>query len=366
MPAWVPGLRTFVLLPAICCACLAVPHRSFAQEVTISAQVAPFGSSIDAALHRSLNLPTRAAAGLQGEQVAAWAQIDRDRLSALLRALGFYDANVHVAVDRRAASPPDTAASRSGERSADAGALRITFEPTAGPRYRIRSVRLVDARTGDTRDLAAEEGEMLARLSGAPASADVLAGFEAEWLERERQAGHVFAAVARRTVALDPGTHSVDATIAVIEGPQARFGPVQFSGLQRVNPQSLDQYVPFKVGDPYAPAQLDRLRANLRSLPFFQSVRVEPANALDASGLLPLQATVVEKPPDAQQLMLSGSIGIVVLALAAAMVAVAELATAAAGPALRRYRPTITAAIWILVATSALLALQRLLYLGDV
>jgi translocation and assembly module TamA len=273
---------------------------------------------------------------------------------------------VHVAVDRRAALPPDTDAARSSERSVDTGGLLITFEPMAGPRYRIRSVRLVDARTGEARALAADEAEMLDRLRDEPASANVLARFEAEWLERQREAGHVFAAVALRNVSPDRSSHTVDVALAVNEGPEARLGTVRFDGLQRISARSLEQYIPFQAGDSYRPAEVDRLRTNLRSLPFFQSVRVEPAKALDASGLLPLQVTVVEKPPETQQLMLSGSVGFIVLALAAAAVAVAELAAAAAGPSLQRYRPQISAVIWILVVTSALLALQRLLYLGDV
>jgi translocation and assembly module TamA len=334
--------------------------------VTIRADVAPTGSSVDAALQASLNLPVRQTAGLRGDQVAAWARIDRDRLSAILRALGFYDSSVHLAVDRAAAFEPNADASRDRERAADTVGLRLTFESTPGPLYRIRSVRMVDARNGEPRALAPGEAEMLDLLRDEPASADVLARFEAAWLQRQREAGHVFASVARRDISPDPSSRTVEATLAVNQGPQARFGAVQFIGLRRISPESLEQYAPFRVGDPYQPAQVDRLRTNLRGLPFFQSVRVEPASSLDASGLLPLRATVVEKPPEAQRLMLSGSIGIAVLGFAAALLALAEVATAGAGPSWQRHRSKITVGIWILVVTSALLALQRLLYLGDV
>src|SRR5215510_14008728 len=80
----------FGRLLALCWACLIVAGPLRAQEVTIRADVAPTGSSVDAALQDSLNLPVRQAAGLQGDQVAAWARIDRDRLSAVLHALGFH------------------------------------------------------------------------------------------------------------------------------------------------------------------------------------------------------------------------------------------------------------------------------------
>jgi translocation and assembly module TamA len=358
-----PGLGWLLVF---CCASLAVPEQLPAQEVTIRAQVAATESDVDHALQDTLNLRVRAAAGLQGDQVAPWARIDRDRLGAVLRALGFYDANVHLAVDRRSASPPDANASQDRERLSGAGELKITFEPIPGPRYRIRSIRMLEAPNGADRPLADGEAEMFDRLRGKPASANVLARFEAEWLVRQRESGHVFASVAVRKVSPDRSSHNVDVTLTVDEGPQARLGQVQFIGLRRVSPQSLEQYTPFQVGDPYRPAQVDRLRTNLRSLPFFQSVRVEPANALDASGLLPLRVTVVEKPPEAQRLMLSGSIGFVVVGLAAAMLALAELAAASAIPLWQRYGSKVTLGIWILLITSALLALQRLLYLGDV
>ena len=354
-------LSRFGGLLALCWASLIVEVPLRAQEVTIRAEVAPTGSSVDAALQDGLNLPVRQAAGLQGDQVAAWARIDRDRLSAVLHALGFYDASVHLTVNRAAAD-----ASRDRERPADTSGLRLIFDPVAGPLYRIRTVRLVDARNGEPRAHVPGVVAMLERLRDEPASADVLARFEAAWLQQQREAGHVFASVARRDIAPDPSSRTVEATLAVNDGPQARFGAVEFVGLWRISPETLEQYAPFRVGDPYQPAQVDRLRTNLRSLPFFQSVRVEPAASLDASGLLPLRATVVEKPPEAQRLMLSGSIGIAVLGLAAVLLALAEVATAGAGPSWQRHRSKISVGIWILVVTSALLALQRLLYLGDV
>lgn len=345
----------FGWLRALCWVCLIVPAPLCAQEVTIRADVAPTGGSIDAALQDSLNLPVRQAAGLRGDQVAAWAQIDRDRLNAVLRAKGFYSASVHLTVDRAAALKPNT----------DTDGLRLIFDPVTGPLYRIRSVRMVDARNGEPRALAPGEAELLDGLRGEPASADVLARFEATWLQRQREAGRAFAWVARRDILPDASSRTVEATLAVNQGPEVRFGRIQFTGLRRISPQSLEPYAPFRVGDPYRPAQVDLLRTNLRSLPFFQWVRVEPATSLDALGLLPLRVTVVEKPPEAQRLMLSGSIGIAVLGLAAVLLALAELATAGAGPSWQRHRSKITVGIWILVATSALLALQRLLYLGD-
>jgi len=85
----------------------------------------------------------------------------------------------------------------------------------------------------------------------------------------------------------------------------------------------------------------------------------------DVSGLLPVAVTVVEKPPAMQRLLLSGLVGTVVLGLTAMMVAASLLAGAGAVPSWQRYGRQLSAATWIFLLASALLALQRLLYLGD-
>jgi len=206
---------------------------------------------------------------------------------------------------------------------------------------------------------------MLDRIRDKPASAEMLTQLETEWLQREQEAGRAFATVASRSMSPDTSSRVVDVTLFVQEGPQSRLGSVRFQGLQRIDSQSLAQYVQFQPGDPYRPEQINRLRTTLRSLPFFQSVRVDLANALDASGLLPVTVAVVEKPPEIQRLMLSGLVGTAVLGLTAIMVAVCLLAAAGAVPFWQRYGRQFRAATWIFLLTSGLLALQRLLYLGN-
>ena len=361
-------MRTFSVvgwLVAFGCASLGLPGHLLAQEVTIRATVARSGSEADAALQNSLNLAVRATAGLQADQVVPWADIERERLNAVLRAFGFYEGNVHIVVDRHSESPREANASAKDERSADNARIQLSFVPTLGPRYRIRSVRVLEARDGEARHPIDGEAEMLDRIRDKPASAEMLAQFETEWLRREQEAGRAFATVARRSTSPDASSRGVDVTLFVQEGPQTRLGPVRFEGLQRIDRQSLAQYVQFQPGDPYRPEQINRLRATLGSLPFFQSVRVDLANALDVSGLLPVAVTVVEKPPAMQRLLLSGLVGTVVLGLTAMMVAASLLAGAGAVPSWQRYGRQLSAATWIFLLASALLALQRLLYLGD-
>lgn len=328
------------------------------------AAVAGHGSDIDSALQNSLNLS--AAASTQSETLMI-EQIrrDRDRLDAVLRAFGLYEGHIDILVNERPVSIDRPDAAVALQAAFDEPRVHILFVPTFGPVYRVRSVQVTTGPSGETRTLSNAESGLSEQISGRLAMAETMARIEATWLQQQREAGHALAAVIARTVSLHAESHSVDVTLAVAEGPQARFGPVRFAGLQRIDPESLDQYVPFRSGDPYRPALLDRLRATLQHLPFFRSVRVDLATALDGSGLLPVTVTVIEKPPGARQLFLSGLMGMALFGLSAVMLALTQLAAAGASRFWERHGRQINMATWILLLASALLGLQRLLYLGN-
>src|SRR5262249_21694974 len=139
-------------------------------------------------------------------------------------------------------------------------------------------------------------------------------------------------------------------------------------GLQRIDPRFLEQYVPFRPADPYRPEHIDRLQTALKNLPFFRSVHVDLGSVPDVSGLIPVTIRVVEKPPEIQTLMLSGSglVGTVVLGLTAVALAMSTLAGAAAFPSWQRYRRPLAAGTIALLLACALLAVQRLWYLAAV
>jgi hypothetical protein len=163
---------------------------------------------------------------------------------------------------------------------------------------------------------------------------------------------------------LDAVSRDVTVLLTVDEGPQVKLGTLRFRGLWRNNPESLNRSLPYQAGDSYQPELLDRLRAALQRLPYFQSVRVELAAAPEASGLYPVTVTVVEKPPDPQRLALSSTIGAITLGLTAMMLAVSQLAAVAALPFWQRHAGQVHAGIWGLLIASALLALQRFLDLA--
>lgn len=354
-------------LLAFGCACLASPGQGRAQERTIAVAVAGHGSDIDSALQNSLNLSATASRDWQATQALDQMRIDRDRLNALLRAFGLYQGRIDVLVNERplALDRPDAALAL--QSAFNDGSVRILFVPTFGPVYRIRSVRVTRGTGPDaeTQTLSDAESGLPEQVGGRLAMAETMARIEGTWLLRQKETGHALARVVNRTVSPDADSPAVDVTLAVDEGPELKLGPVQFKGLQRIDPDSLEQYVPFRSGDSYRPALIDRLRTTLQHLPFFQSVRVDLAATPDASGLLPVTISVVEKPPGTRQLLLSGLMGAVIFGLSAAMLALSQLAAAGTRGLWERHGRQVRAATWILLIASALLGLQRLLYLGN-
>jgi outer membrane translocation and assembly module TamA len=337
-----------------------------AQERTIAATVAGHGSDIDSALQNSLNL-SAAPDGSDPDRAIEQVRADRERLNAVLRAFGLYEGRIDVLVNGRVLPVDRPEAAATLRAAFDEGKVHIVFVPTFGPAYRIRSIRVAEGRepNAETRTLSDDESGLSEQISGRIAMAETMARVEATWLLRLKETGHGLAAVVARTASPDANSHSVDVTLAVDEGPEVRLGRVRFQGLQRIDPDSLEQYVPFRSGDSYRPALIDRLRTTLRHLPFFQSVRVDLATALDGSGQLPVTVTVVEKPPGSRQLLLSGLMGAAIFGLSAAMLAFSQLAAAGGFGFWERHGRRLKAATWIFLIASALLGLQRLLYLGN-
>src|SRR5215470_3063059 len=210
IPLSLPRLSWLV---ALGCACFAVPGNAFAQQPAVRATVAQSGNEVDAALQNSLNLSVRAIAGLQTDKVTPWARIDRDRLNAVLRAFGFYEGNVHIVVDRHSEFPREANGPTEAKRALDEARIQLSFVPVLGPLYRVRSVRIVEAGNGEARTPADGEAEMLERMRGERATAERLAQLEAEWLERQRNAGRAFAIVTNRKVSPDASSHRLDVTL---------------------------------------------------------------------------------------------------------------------------------------------------------
>jgi len=221
------------------------------------------------------------------------AQARRQRIATALRSRGFYDARITATVANQ--SVEDAAALDAIDRTPEAEKTHFVFDVATGPVYRV-----TDLAIEGPPDVVGYPGLDRSKLTlgpGKPADASLILATEAEILNQVKARGYALAEVARRAVLIDHATHEAKVTFVVAPGPEARMGPVRFSGTEKVDTTYLQRRVPYEEGDPYSPARVNALRDRLTALGVFNSVRVKPATALNDKGELPIDVEVTDRVP---------------------------------------------------------------------
>ena len=188
-------------------------------------------------------------------QIGRRANSDADLLSQLLRAQGYYDADVE----------PRT------EKAGDALRVLLAVEP--GPQYRFASVELpgLEAAGPD----AARLKDAFGVSAGDPViAADVIAGGLA--LTRLLgEAGFAQAKLGEQEVEVNHQTHLATLRLPVTPGPVARFGAIHVSGRPDFSARHIAVIARFRRGDPFKRSKLDDLRRALIATTLVANVDIE-------------------------------------------------------------------------------------------
>ncbi|UFN50941.1 autotransporter assembly complex protein TamA [Roseomonas sp. OT10] len=231
----------------------------------------------------------QAAAPTTAEGLVARALQDQGALIRALRAEGYYDGRPVVLLNGEAPDAPLLA-----QRLAAApGPVRATIGAETGPRYTIGSVRVTPE--APEADITAA-GEVSGLAPGDPARAQEVVNAGERLLTGLREAGHPFAAIARREVVVDHDTRLMEVTYVLAPGPRARFAMPEVEGATHVDPRLLRAVAGQLEDRPYDPRQLDRVRRDIVALGVFGTARARAAEQLDASGRLPVTFLVAERP----------------------------------------------------------------------
>lgn len=215
---------------------------------------------------------------------------ERRRLLGVLFQQARYAAIVEVTV---AGVSSENAAVRDAIEAAFArGNVPATIAIRPGPVFHVGqvAVRLPDGRPSTVVGVA-ETGLKAGAVAGQGSIVDA----EASLLAAMRRAGYPLAGVGGREVIADHATDLVDVTYTVDPGRQANFGAVEVRGTEKMRPDLIRQWAPFKAGERYNPAALEEYARYLRSLGVFDSVRVVTADAVDTDGAIPVIVTVSER-----------------------------------------------------------------------
>lgn len=233
--------------------------------------------------------------GVEPDVLLRQIDADEDRFGAALRSEGYYSGSVSITVngfsldnetlpDRLNALPEDSSV-----------AIDVAVDP--GPQYIVSSLDLVSNLETDAPMRPLVNRSILPLQPGDPARAVSVLNTEGFIVNRIEQRGYPFAAVPQRRAVVDLTAHTMALTFEGVSGPEATMGPVTIQGEERTNPEFLQNRVPYQPGDPYRPQELADLRERFSDLGVFSVVDVEPADALNEEGQLPVTVTVQERPP---------------------------------------------------------------------
>lgn len=214
----------------------------------------------------------------------ALAQGDYRNLLAVLYAQGYYAGAISIRVAGTEASSYEF-----GSLLPSDPTVVVTVEP--GPRFRFGRIGFADPQPPP--DVEIPEDFRAGRIAGA----EIVVEAEKAALEAWRQAGHPKAELLDQIAIADHATNTLDVTIRIAPGPQARFGPVAVRGAEAVDPDFIRYMADIPLGARYDPDEIERAREQLVRLGAFRSVQIREAEDVSADGTLPITLETTPRLP---------------------------------------------------------------------
>jgi translocation and assembly module TamA len=220
----------------------------------------------------------------------ARARGDYGRITAALYTQGYYGGAIRIAVG---GEPVE--ALRPDVELPDPVPVSLAVDP--GPLFSFGTISIeglpTDRMSEEDEDaLDLEDWEL---MHGAVARSGAVLDAEGKIVEVWRQRGHPHAEVVTRDVVADHRSLSVDVTLVVEAGPAARFGVVEVTGTERIDPAYARFMTGIEPGHEYDPDTLKRARQRLQDIGVFASVSVTEADSVGDDGLLPVTFNLSER-----------------------------------------------------------------------
>lgn len=211
--------------------------------------------------------------------LARRAAADLERLDAVMRSEGYYDAVLSHTLDT----------------TADPARVIVSIEP--GSRYVLTEVHLVDPQGGQPRLLQGHAPSTFGLAIGGPARAAPIVDAEEKIVRVLREQGFPLAAVPERRVVIDQATKTMAVTYTVDTGPLAAFGATMVTGLDRLMRDHVDRRLQWREGALYDIRLIENTRRKLVNTGLFATVRITPGSAVGPDGRIPINIDITERPP---------------------------------------------------------------------
>ncbi len=197
----------------------------------------------------------------------------RKRVADSLRALGYYEPQIDIEV----------------ERTEPRWTLRIAVRPGEPVRLRNIDLGVAGAASSDPafdallREPGFKRGDALHH--------GAYEALRSRLLTLAQQRGYFDAGFTHSQVAVDAAGGSADITLHLDSGVRYQFGELRFDDT-RVSADMLDALSTFSNGDPYDQAELQAFQARLQRTGFFAAVVVEPLRDQAQSGRVPVAVSL--------------------------------------------------------------------------
>lgn len=204
-----------------------------------------------------------------GRERSAFLVTARDRVGQGLEALGYYQSDIELVLDR------------------EAEPWRLLIRVAAG-----EPVTVTDFQLEITGDAAGDEAFADWRDKLTFGQGSVLNHGDYEAMKRSllslgQRRGYFDASIERGRVEVEAAGHSARVELRYNSGPRYRFGELRDDGKSLFS-ERLEQLRPFEPGDPFELSQLQAFQSQLQRTGYFGSVLVQPRLDLASGGEVPL------------------------------------------------------------------------------
>ena len=204
-------------------------------------------------------------------QIDRRARDDAELMNVILRAEGYYDANIETDV------------------TATDGRLVVTLEVEPGPLYKFGNVAIVGVPKADVEAAFGVKNDD-------PVNADAVIGGELALAEKLGREGYPFAKVAEPEIVIDHDTRVATLDLKVDSGGERRIGAIRMLGDGApFGAKHVGVIARFRPGELYDQAMIDDLRRALIATGLISTVKLEPVEG-SAPGSVDI-ATTIEPAP---------------------------------------------------------------------
>ncbi|MBV9782357.1 MAG: BamA/TamA family outer membrane protein [Acidisphaera sp.] len=269
--------------------CALIPGVRGADPQPYTVSIAKTGNAaLDAALNGSSSLISlRRSAPVGPFALIARAQDDAGRFVVVLHSFGYYKGVPHITIAGRTLDDPGLADFLDATPKATSVEVAVALE--LGPLFHLGKVAILGSVPPEIRN-------RFALAPGQPVVAAAVLAARDSLLGALQDDGYALAKVDLQPAIERPDTDTLDISVTVDAGPRVDIGAINFAGLQRVNPDYVRRRLLLHPGERYDAATIETARQDLASLGVFSSVRIEPADRVDAQGQLPLTIAFTERP----------------------------------------------------------------------